>query len=165
MSYIDRHLLDGEKIIFRTRLHWVLMLLPLLLAALVFLPMAGWLLMGQWRAYAWIPVAAALMVLLPAYIRRRSSDFAVTNKRVMMKLGVLDTRSVELLLGKVESITVEQSLTGRILGFGDIVVCGSGGTKEPFSHIQSPMEFRRAVQSVTDAQSGLQQARPPFGPS
>jgi len=165
MSYIDRHLLDGEKIIFRTRLHWVLMLWPLLLAALVFLPIAGWLLIGQWRAYAWIPVAAALMVLLPAYIRRRSSDFAVTNKRVMMKLGVLDTRSVELLLGKVESITVEQSLTGRILGFGDIVVSGSGGTKEPFSHIQSPMEFRRAVQSVTDAQSGLQQARPPFGQS
>ena len=163
MSYIDRHLLEGEKIIFRTRLHWVLMLWPLLVAALVFLPIAGWLLIGQWRVYAWIPVAVAVMVLLPAYIRRRSSDFAVTNKRVMMKLGVMDTRSVELLLGKVESITVEQSFTGRLLGFGDIVVCGSGGTKEPFSHIQSPMEFRRAVQSATDAQSGLQQARPPFG--
>jgi uncharacterized membrane protein YdbT with pleckstrin-like domain len=162
MSYIDRHLLDGEQIVFRTRLHWVLMLWPLLLAVLVFLPIAGWLLSGQWRAYAWIPIAVALLVLLPAYIRRRSSDFAVTNKRVMMKLGVLDTRSVELLLGKVESITVEQSLTGRLLGFGDIVVCGSGGTKEQFSHIQSPMEFRRAVQSVTDAQSGSQSARPPI---
>jgi uncharacterized membrane protein YdbT with pleckstrin-like domain len=165
MSYIDRHLLDGEQIVFRTRLHWVLMLWPLLLGALVFLPISGWLLSGQWRVYAWIPIAAALLVLLPAYIRRRSSDFAVTNKRVMMKLGVLDTRSVELLLGKVESITVEQSLTGRILGFGDIVVCGSGGTKEPFSHIQSPMEFRRAVQSVTDAQSGIQPAPPPVGRS
>lgn len=163
MSYIDRHLLDGEQVVFRTRLHWVVMLWPLLLATLVFLPIAVLLLMGQFRAYAWIPLAVALMVLLPAYIRRRSSDFAVTNKRVMMKLGVMDTRSVELLLGKVESISVEQSLTGRILGFGDIVVCGSGGTKEAFSHIQSPMEFRRAVQSVTDAQSGFQQARAPFG--
>ena len=85
----------------------------------------------------------------------------MTNKRVMMKVGVFSTRSVELLLNKIEAIAVDQSFMGRVLGYGDIVVTGSGGTREAFSHIQGPLEFRRAVQSVTDTQS----SPPPTAPS
>ncbi|MGZ5130018.1 MAG: PH domain-containing protein, partial [Caldimonas sp.] len=86
-----------------------------------------------------------------AIVKRQSSDFVVTNKRVMMKAGVFTTRSVELLLNKIEAIAVNQSLSGRLFGYGDIVVTGSGGTREAFSHIRAPLEFRRAVQSVSDA--------------
>jgi uncharacterized membrane protein YdbT with pleckstrin-like domain len=68
----------------------------------------------------------------------------------MMKSGVMTTRSVELLLNKIEAIAVDQSLLGRMFGYGNIVVTGSGGTREAFSQIQSPLEFRRAVQSVSD---------------
>jgi uncharacterized membrane protein YdbT with pleckstrin-like domain len=67
----------------------------------------------------------------------------------MMKVGVFATRSIELLLNKIEAIAVNQSLLGRIFGYGDIAVTGSGGTRETFSRIQGPLEFRRAVQSVT----------------
>ena len=49
-------------------------------------------------------------------------------------------------------VAVDQSLLGRIFGYGNIVVTGSGETKETFSHIQAPLEFRRAVQSVADKQ-------------
>ncbi|TMG81833.1 MAG: PH domain-containing protein, partial [Betaproteobacteria bacterium] len=75
-------------------------------------------------------------------------------KRVLMKVGVFTTRSIELLLSKVEAITVHQSLTGRLLGYGDIVLTGSGGTNEPFSTIQSPLAFRNAVQAASDARIG-----------
>ncbi len=68
----------------------------------------------------------------------------------MMKVGVFSTRSIELLLNKIEAIAVSQSVIGRLFGYGDIVLTGSGGTREPFSHIQDPLEFRRAVQSVSD---------------
>jgi hypothetical protein len=87
----------------------------------------------------------------------RSRDFAVTNKRVMMKVSVFNSRSVELLLNKIEAIAVNQSLVGRMFGYGDIEVTGSGGTEEEFANIQAPLELRRAVQSVTDAQT-----RPPL---
>jgi uncharacterized membrane protein YdbT with pleckstrin-like domain len=98
------------------------------------------------------------------FITRQSSDFAVTNKRVMMKVGVFSTRSVELLLNKIEAIAVNQSFIGRIFGYGDIVATGSGGTRESFSHIQAPLEFRRAVQSVTDTSSTPRQtAHAPSG--
>ena len=81
----------------------------------------------------------------------KSSEFAVTNKRVIFKLGVLTTRSVELLLPKVEGIAVTQSMAGRIFGFGAIVVSGSGGTQEPFRDIQSPLAFRQAVQAAAES--------------
>jgi uncharacterized membrane protein YdbT with pleckstrin-like domain len=158
MSYIDSNLLDGEHIVFRTRLHWLLFMGPVLFILIVLLPVAWflnsgtWFLAsGTWSSYAWVPIGLGALILVATFIKRQSSDFAVTNKRVMMKVGVFTTRSTELLLSKIEAIAVEQTLVGRIFGYGDIVITGSGGTKESFSQIQSPLELRRAVQSVTDA--------------
>lgn len=150
MSYIDRNLLQGEQVVYRTRLHWLLFMGPVLFIVIVLLPSAWLLATSAWESYAWIPVALGVLILLPTFIKRQSSDFAVTNKRVMMKVGVFNTRSIELLLGKIEAIAVEQSLLGRIFDYGNIVITGSGGTKESFAYIQSPLAFRRAVQAVTD---------------
>src|ERR1700704_354130 len=121
MSYIDSNLLPGETVVYRTRLHWILFIGPVLFTIVVLLPIAWFLASGPWSGFAWIPPALGVLVLIPAFIRRQSSDFAVTNRRVMMKVGVFSTRSVELLLGKIEAITVNQSLGGRIFGYGDIV--------------------------------------------
>lgn len=162
MSYIDGNLLAGEGIVFRTRLHWLLFVGPVLFVIAVLLPLAWLLDSGIWSRLAWIPLAVGLVVLLATFIKRQSSDFAVTNKRVMMKVGVFGTRSIELLLSKIEAIAVNQSFSGRIFGYGDIVVTGSGGTREAFSRIQGPLEFRRAVQSVTDAQSNTSSTSPPL---
>ena|SRR5438132_6102586 len=150
MSYIDGNLLEGERVVYRTRLHWLLFMGPVLFIVVVLLPIGWFLSTGTWATYAWIPLAVGAFILVATFIKRQSSDFVVTNRRVMMKVGVFHTRSIELLLGKVEAIAVEQSLLGRIFGYGDIVITGSGGTKEAFSKIQAPLEFRRAVQSVTD---------------
>ena len=151
MSYIDSNLLAGEHVVFRTRLHWLLFMGPVLFMLIVLVPVAWFLSTGSWSSYAWVPIGFGVLILVATFIKRQSSDFAVTNKRVMMKVGVFSTRSIELLLSKVEAIAVEQTLLGRLFGYGNIVITGSGGTKEAFSKIQSPLEFRRAVQSVTDA--------------
>ena len=150
MSYIDSNLLEGEQVIFRTRLHWLIYTGPVLFFAVVLVPVAWLLTLGSWSHYAWVPLALGVPILLVAYIRRASSDFAVTNKRVMTKVGVFDMRSIELLLGKIEAIAVEQSFWGRVFGYGDIIITGTGGTTEAFFRIQAPLAFRNAVQSVTD---------------
>lgn len=152
MSYVDGNLLPDEQVVFRTRLHWKILIGPLLFAVVTLLPVAWLLTQGPWNNLVLIAPAIGLIVLVTALIRRQSSDFAVTNKRVMMKTGVFSARSVELLLSKVEAIAVNQSLGGRLFNYGDIVVTGSGGTEEPFTGIQAPLELRRAVQSVTDKQ-------------
>jgi len=151
MSYVDRHLLPGETVSYRTRLHWKVYLLPGFLVLLVLLPLTILALSSDLKILALPPALAALGVTAFAWLRRRGSEFAVTNKRVIIKLGVLTTRSIELLLPKVEGIAVEQSLAGRLVGYGGIVVTGSGGTKERFEGIQSPLDFRQAVQAATDS--------------
>jgi uncharacterized membrane protein YdbT with pleckstrin-like domain len=151
MSYVDRHLLAGEVVTYRTRLHWKVYGLPVVLVAAVLLPLAIWAARSETRAIALLPAGVALVVLAVAWLRRRSSEFAVTNKRVIIKLGVLNTRSIELLLPKIEGIEVIQSLAGRLFGYGQIIVTGSGGTKEPFEGIQAPLDFRQAVQAATDS--------------
>jgi uncharacterized membrane protein YdbT with pleckstrin-like domain len=147
LSYIDSNLLPDERIVFRTRLHWLLFFWPVVFLV-VLLPAAWFLANGHWSNYAWVPLVVGLLVLLPAFVKRMSSDYAVTSRRIMMKEGVFHTRSTEVLLSKVEAIAVDQTLLGRLFGYGDIVVTGTGGTREAFSQIQSPLEFRRAVQSV-----------------
>jgi uncharacterized membrane protein YdbT with pleckstrin-like domain len=150
MSYVEQHLLNGERVSFHTHLHWKVYAAPVLLSLLVFLPLTLWAAASENRIIVVLPLAAIALLILMPYLQRRSSEFAVTNKRVIVKVGVLSTRSVELLLSKVEGITVTQDLMGKLFGYGEIVITGSGGTKEQFAGIQAPFEFRRAVQSATD---------------
>ncbi len=149
MSYIDAHLLPGEAVTFRTRLHWKVYLGPFFFSLLLCVPLVVLALNSENRSLAWIPGVLALVSWVKPWLERHSSEFAVTNRRVIIKVGFFNTRSVELLLSKIEAIAVNQSIGGRMLGYGEIVVTGSGGTEERFDHIQTPLEFRQAVQAAT----------------
>jgi uncharacterized membrane protein YdbT with pleckstrin-like domain len=148
MASLDRQLLPGERVVHRARPHWVMFLSPLLLAG------AGVALGGvlQYAAgdywYAGVAVAGlALLLAVPAILRYATSDYAVTDKRVLARIGILERRSLETLLSKIEAIGVEQDLTGRLLGYGTITITGTGGTQETLERIAAPLEFRRQVQS------------------
>jgi uncharacterized membrane protein YdbT with pleckstrin-like domain len=84
-----------------------------------------------------------------SYLRYRYSEFAVTDKRVLVKTGMIRRHTLETLLNKVENISVEQSLLGRVLNYGIIQVTGTGSTKETFTNIAAPLEFRKQVQGAT----------------
>lgn len=79
-------------------------------------------------------------------VRRNATEMAVTNKRVIVKSGLADRRTIELLLQRIESIAVEEPALGRILGYGTVIVRGTGGTPEVFPQIARPLEFREQVQ-------------------
>jgi len=151
-TYVDRHLLPGEAVRYRTRLHWNVYLVPTLIDLLVLAPLTVLALLSETKVWAVLPLAAMVLTLTPAFLHRRTSEFAVTNKRVIMKVGLLSARSIEILLPKVEAIAVTQTVAGRLFGYGEIVVTGSGGTKETFDGIQSPLDFRQAVQSATESE-------------
>ncbi len=86
-----------------------------------------------------------------AIVDWRTSEFAVTNKRVLIKTGWIRRHSLETLLTKVEAIGVEQGIFGRALDYGTIIVSGTGGSKEVFHMIDSPMMFRRRVHDQISA--------------
>ena len=149
MSYVDSSLLPGEKVGFRTRLH------PIIFATPVVLVLLAWSCnliladpsLASGAGSIFLFAALALGVL--RFIDFVTSEFAVTDKRVIVKVGFFRRRTVEMLLQQVESIVVNQGIGGRILGYGDIVVIGSGATHEPFKRVSAPLELRRAVQSGT----------------
>jgi len=143
MSYVSKSLLPGERVIHETRLNKTLFAGP----ALVTVGAIA-------LAFASPPAGGALFVValawgIGAWVRYASSEFAVTDKRVIIKVGLLHRRTLEMLLVKVEAISVDQSVAGRIFGYGTIVVVGTGGTREAFENIANPLEFRRAVQAAT----------------
>jgi uncharacterized membrane protein YdbT with pleckstrin-like domain len=142
MSYVDNSLIPDEQVVFRTRLHLIIFFIPIVLFAI-----SVCLFVYSVPLAAESVLAVAILWFLVKYVDYASSEFAVTNKRVIIKVGVLRRRTVEMLNTKVEAVSVNQGILGRILGYGNIVVTGTGGTNEPFNGISSPLEFRRAVQA------------------
>ena len=95
-----------------------------------------------------------MLKAIPAWIDRATSEFAVTNKRVIIKVGWIRRRSLETLLTKVEGIEVNQGIWGRVFDYGTIVITGTGGSKETFARIGAPLLFRRKVQEQILALQG-----------
>jgi len=91
------------------------------------------------------------MALSNALITYYTTEFAVTDKRVIAKTGLVRRHSLELLLTKVESVGVDQPILGRLLNYGTITVVGTGGTKEKFKNIVDPMELRSQVHTQISA--------------
>jgi uncharacterized membrane protein YdbT with pleckstrin-like domain len=86
-----------------------------------------------------------LLLLLAVFVRYRSTEMAITNKRVVAKFGFIKRRTIELSLAKVESVQVEQGVFGRIFGYGTLVVSGAGVPSAPIAGISNPMVFRSMV--------------------
>ncbi len=152
MSYVEKNLLPGEQVVYRTGLHWIALLAPIVFLGLS-LAFALWTMLrpqdqasGPIRVLALVVLAVAVLAFLVRLISFRSAEFAVTSKRVMLKVGWMRRHSLELILSKVEAISVDQNLRGRVFGYGTITITGTGGTKETFESLVHPFEFRSQVQ-------------------
>ncbi|MGC2330787.1 MAG: PH domain-containing protein [Candidatus Acidiferrales bacterium] len=151
MSYVAKNLVAGETLVYRTGVHWSVLIRPIILA--IFIGgggVASCALRRDLLIVAVVLLLVAAIVLISAIVRRNSTEIGVTNRRVIIKTGMLSRRSLEIMLPKVESIRIDEPAMGRILGYGTVVIHGTGGTPEPFAKIAHPAEFRREVQQQMD---------------
>ena len=152
MSYVDSQLLTGETVRYRARLHRGIFTTPSVFGVLTAAALIGAMAAGHWW---WLLVAVTAIIgaftFSQAWLTYKTSEFAVTDKRVVIKVGWIRRRTLETMLAKVEGVGVDQSLTGRMLGYGTIEVTGTGGTREEFTRIADPLEFRRQVQAAISA--------------
>ena len=141
MQYVDQTLLQGEVVVHRARRHALAFLRPaaVLAAAVAFTAF------GLWPIGA-ILASVGLVDLAMLWVAWISTEFAVTNMRVVMKRGLLRRETSETLILKVESVDVRQGLLGRMLDYGDVMLRGTGGSVESFVMLAGPFEFRRHVQ-------------------
>lgn len=167
MSYVDTNLLPGETVVYRGRIHWIVMAPAIIagsaldLLACVFL-VGAFVWQGPKGAFS-VPLAILAAVFAVAgsgwvtlwAVQRKATEIAVTSRRVLIKKGLLTRHTTEILLSKVESVSIEESPVGQTLGFGKVTIHGTGGTPEIFDRIADPNEFRRQIQSQIDASSSM----------
>ena len=150
MGYVDQNLLPGETITYHAKLHPIVFGTPVFFALVGILFIALGALDKDISGFAVAGIfflLVAALVGLARFIRLKTSEFAIPDKRVLVKVGFIRRHTLELLLSKVETIGVDQGIFGRLFNYGTIIVTGTGGTKEPFRGIANPLEFRRQVQS------------------
>jgi len=148
MSYIEDNLMNGENVLYRSKLHWAIFLWPVIWFIVAIISISS----GDEGVTAGsLFVMIAIVMGISSFINYKTSEFGVTNKRVIVKVGFIRRKSLEVLLNKVEGIQVDQGILGRMLRFGSITVSGTGGTKDPFHKIDNPLEFRRKVQEQIEA--------------
>ena len=119
-KYVQSNLISGESVVYETKLHWII----------------------------FVSLRALFTLGIAPLIDRSTSEFAITNKRIIIKVGLISRQTLEMNLAKVESVHVNQSIPGRIFNYGTITVIGTGGTRESFNRISKPLDFRKAFQQL-----------------
>jgi len=148
-SYVESIVGEGERVLYVGKVS-LFSILPAIIGGglLVVIGLVGLATAGPLGV---VFLALGALALAVGFIKRSSTELAVTNRRVIAKFGLVRRSTVELNLAKIESIRVEQSVPGRLLGYGSIFVTGTGSTIEPIPYISEPIKFRQAVQSATDS--------------
>jgi uncharacterized membrane protein YdbT with pleckstrin-like domain len=120
-SYVNKNLIKGETVEYEAHLHWKI----------------------------YFTLSGLLTLFIYPYIRQITNEFVITSKRVVVKRGLFARTTFEMNLNKIETVNVDQSIWGRIFGFGTITIVGTGGTRELVQSISKPMEFRRKFQEIS----------------
>jgi uncharacterized membrane protein YdbT with pleckstrin-like domain len=155
MSYVERVLQPGETLLHKSKLHWLIYLPVLPFLAILALGLALYSAMQGSAADAnaallpqgllAVGAVGTIITWLRAWIRRVSTELAVTDRRVIFKRGLIRRHTVEMNMDKVESVDVDQSILGRIFNYGDVTVRGTGASIEPLRMIGDPLHFRSRV--------------------
>lgn len=132
-SYVNRNLAVDEQVVYEAKVSW---------ASQWFLFLLGLLTIGL--------MGLGLVFIAIAVINVLTTELVITNKRVIAKFGLISRKTVELKNSKVESVQVDQSIMGRLLNFGSIVVSGAGGPQAPIPNISAPLQFRSKLNEMTE---------------
>lgn len=133
MSYIQESLSEGEKVEALFKLHWF-----------AWVPMWIWIILG-------IPtLGLTWLIAIYEFFRLRAIEQGVTNKRVILKKGIISRKTEEMKLTSIETVEIDQGIFGRIFGFGTVKITGRGISDFMFKGIDDPMSVKRQIESVSN---------------
>lgn len=154
-SYVKRAMQPDEKVVYSAQLHWIIykagVFFTLLGGVVGYYGVStiGLAVGADWASYTTLPVkygsvaliALGALQLVISFIRQISTELVITDQRVIAKHGLIATTSYELMMTKVEGATIDQSVMGRIFGYGTLMVKGTGGGISPIDHVADPYQF------------------------
>lgn len=115
------------------RLHWF-----------AYAPMCLWLLLGL------VTFGLTWLVALYEYLKLRFTEQGVTNKRVVLKRGIVSRKTEEMKLTSIETVEIDQGFWGRIFGFGTVKVTGRGISDVVYKDIADPMAVKRRIEGISN---------------
>ena len=131
MAYIEESLSKGEEVHEIYKLHWFSKI-----------PMVIWIILA-------IPTAGLTLILaIYEWLRLRSLEQGTTNKRVILKSGIISRKTEEMRMSSIETVEIDQSIFGRMFGFGSVKITGRGISDVTFSKIDNPIEVKKSIESV-----------------
>ena len=128
MSYIQKSLGAKERIVAEAHFHWSYTLGAVLLACTII----------------------GLIIAIPMFIRQATTEIAVTLHRLVRKTGLFSLHTDELSLNNIEGVRVDQGFWGRIFGFGQVRIEGTGVDAVQLPTIADPIAFRAAIETAKD---------------
>lgn len=158
MSYVEDNLMPNEKVLYTARIHPAVFL-P---AVVAFLGCVAFAFLSSGSPREQDPLATvflcftgilflySILLGIQAIILMLTTEFAVTNRRIIAKNGFIRRHTLEMLLAKVESVSVRQDILGRLLNFGTLTVTGTGGTHESFKPIVEPLTVRKKMNQILE---------------
>jgi uncharacterized membrane protein YdbT with pleckstrin-like domain len=129
MSYLDESLAPGETIVARFELHWTA---------------KGRLILG----IVLIPVVVGIFITIYEWLRLRAIELGVTTHRVVRKTGIISRQTEEIRLSAIETVDLQQSTWGRLLGYGDVRVTGRGESSMLLYRVADPVGVKRSIESA-----------------
>jgi uncharacterized membrane protein YdbT with pleckstrin-like domain len=149
MGYVQQVLQPGEQIVYQTRLSWAMYIpgLAMFVVAIFVFAVLRAAVPGDWwgNGAGGVLLLIAIYMIVREWFVRWTTEVAITNRRIIFKKGFIRRDTIEMSLDKVESVDVQQSLLGRLLDYGDIIVRGTGSGFAPLKTIDAPLEFRSHV--------------------
>jgi uncharacterized membrane protein YdbT with pleckstrin-like domain len=135
--------MPNEQVISEAKLHWMIFLKPII----VFI-------IGLWFMRAPFLVISIIVVsvvwFLLGILENNTTEYAVTNKRVIAKVGIISRHAIDINLAKVEGANLNQGIIGRLLGYGSITMRGTGEGQQAFKNIANPFEFQKAINQAVE---------------
>ncbi|MBI1916231.1 MAG: PH domain-containing protein [Planctomycetes bacterium] len=159
-SYIQHNLMPCEHLVGITCIHPLVLVAPGIVAALGLLLGLVGILVGEsgiLLVVIGLPMAVlAGLIMIAQLVERLTTEFSCTDRRIVIKSGLITTQLREMPLAKVEALLMEQGLFGKLFGYGTLVFKGTGGTRRTCKNIEAPFDFyKRVQQQVAVAQQHM----------
>lgn len=119
-TYVNNNLFRNERVVFETNYHWI----------------------------HYFSLSSLFTLGIYPTLQNYTDEFVVTDRRIVIKKGIISIFTLEMNLERVETVNVNQSILARILGYGHITIVGTGGTRKTFKDIRTPLEFRRSFMDL-----------------
>lgn len=151
MAYVDSILEPGETVRYHTTVSWTVYAPAILLAICALAALVVGFVYADAVAIGWSGLVAIVFALaavvsaIPAWFRRWTTEIAVTDRRIILKRGLIRRHTVEMNMQKVESVDVDQSLAGRLFNYGNVTIRGTGSSFEKLKMIDAPLRLRTTV--------------------